>query len=174
MCLLEPYSYALNFLGSAVMTGCHLDFGTPVSNTIPIFGPTAGASKMHVNGEIHLKRTAPLDISGAWFTGKLVLYTGTTVAHTPGSYEMIQQPDTSDHRIAKYKGALRVMGTAEGTDVAEWIQFEGAANGGTPAITTSDGVLALPTTITAGGVAVKKAGKETAWHSRHGYASRND
>jgi hypothetical protein len=144
-----------------VMTGCHLDFGTPVSNTVPIFGSTVTPSKLHVSGQIHLKRTAPLDISGAQFCGTLECYTGVTIVDTVGSYRAVYQPDTSAHRIERFKGAFRVVGTAEGTDVTEWVQFQAAASGGTPAVTASSDALALPTTLTAGGVAVKKAGKET-------------
>ena len=88
----------------------------------------------YVSGDIFWNKEAQLDISGANFNGDIYTNNVATIVDTVGSYRIHRRPITSAERIQKFKGHLRVMGTAEGTDITNYVDLIGAATGSNPMV----------------------------------------
>ena len=115
------------------MDKCLIEVGVSGS-TIPLFGSNAAADRKLVSGDILWAKEAALDLSGCYFDGDIYTNNVATITDTVGSYRIHRRPVTSAERIEKFKGQMRVMGTAEGTDISNYIDLIGAATGNSPMI----------------------------------------
>jgi hypothetical protein len=106
-----------------------VDAGDPAYSPVPIFGATAGASRMFANGTIKWSSSDALSLANVTFNGVIYTKETTTITHTLGAYSIIRRPASSTYRQTEHKGQLRVIGTSEGTDVSNWVELRGAATG---------------------------------------------
>jgi hypothetical protein len=147
--------------------GCEIECGNP-KNTVPVFGATAGASKVFFSGDLKWQSTKNLDISGAYFTGAIYTIDTTSITHTLGSYEVIRRPSATAARIHEHKGYIRVSGTSEGVDASNYLEVRGAGAGGNPRLVVggTDADIGLSVAAKGAGVVTLEATSSIAFEAQ--------
>jgi hypothetical protein len=119
-----------------VIYGADIDIGT-LQNAVPLFGTGSGAANLiQVSGDIKWGATQNLDLRNCYFDGTIYATEAAAIDHTPGTYEIVRLPNSTDNRTREIKGRLRVSGTVDsGSTPANAVQIEGALTGGVPSVT---------------------------------------
>jgi hypothetical protein len=95
----------------------------------------ADANKIVVSGNIKWNKTNNLSLANFLFNGgDIIINDSITLTHTLGTYDLVRRPSSGSARTRLVKGKVQVAGTAEGTDVSNYVQIEGAATGGNPGV----------------------------------------